>query len=73
MSNKPWIESYPAGVPKSIDADKYGSLAELFVESRSKYSDLPAYENMGKIISFEELGELSDRFASYFQNDLGGF
>ncbi|MAE85477.1 MAG: long-chain-fatty-acid--CoA ligase [Flammeovirgaceae bacterium] len=71
MSNKPWIESYPAGVPKSIDADKYGSLAELFVESRSKYSDLPAYENMGKIISFEELGELSDRFASYFQNDLG--
>ncbi|WP_258099290.1 AMP-binding protein [Marinoscillum pacificum] len=71
MSNKPWLESYPAGVPQSIDADKYGSLADLFTESRRKYNSLPAYENMGKIISFEELGELSDRFASYFQNDLG--
>lgn len=71
MSKQPWLSTYPEGVPKSIDADKYSSLAELFVESRSKYANRPAYENMGKVITFEELGELSDRFASYLQNDLG--
>ncbi|WP_421877692.1 AMP-binding protein [Marinoscillum sp.] len=71
MSKQPWLSTYPEGVPKSIDADKYSSLAELFIESRSKYANRPAYENMGKVITFEELGELSDRFASYLQNDLG--
>ncbi|MEQ9307117.1 MAG: AMP-binding protein, partial [Marinoscillum sp.] len=71
MSNKPWLNAYPAGVPKTIDADKYKSLADLFVESREKYGDKPAYENMGKVLSFEELGGLSDRFAAYLQNDLG--
>lgn len=71
MSNEPWLNAYPAGVPKTIDADKYKSLADLFVESREKYGDKPAYENMGKVLSFEELGGLSDRFAAYLQNDLG--
>lgn len=71
MSKQPWLASYPEGVSKSIDADKYKSLADLFIESRSKYGDRPAYENMGKVITFEELGHLSDRFASYLQNDLG--
>lgn len=70
MSDKPWLASYPAGVPHTIDADKYSSLAELFVESRSKFGHLPAYENMGKVLTFDELGALSDHFASYLQNEL---
>ncbi|MEQ8473770.1 MAG: AMP-binding protein [Marinoscillum sp.] len=71
MSDKPWLNTYPTGVPKTIDADKYKSLADLFIESRRKYADRPAYENMGKVLTFDELGELSDRFAAYLQNDLG--
>ncbi len=70
MSDRPWLSSYPKGVPQTIDADKYSSLPELFVESRSKYGSKPAYENMGKQITFEELGVLSDQFASYLQNVL---
>ncbi|MEQ8581447.1 MAG: AMP-binding protein [Marinoscillum sp.] len=70
MSDRPWLSSYPKGVPQSIDADKYTSLPELFVESRSRYGSKPAYENMGKQITFEELGVLSDQFASYLQHVL---
>lgn len=70
MSERPWLSSYPQGVPKTINADKYQSLADLFIESRKRFADRPAYENMGKVITFEELGVLSDQFASYLQNDL---
>ncbi len=70
MENRPWLSSYPEGIPHTIDADKYESLTELFIESRRKFGSKPAYENMGKVISFEELGQLSDDFASYLQNDL---
>lgn len=71
MNNQPWLENYPKGVPHSIDADKYKNLLELFEETKTKFSHLPAYENMGKIISFGELDALSDQFASFLQNELG--
>ncbi len=70
MSSRPWLSSYPEGIPHSIDVNKYSSLAELFVESRQRFGSLPAYENMGKVITFEELGKLSDDFASYLLYDL---
>lgn len=70
MSSKPWLSSYPAGVPESINVDRYSSLAQLFTESREKFGNITAYENMGKRITFEELGVLSDQFASYLQNVL---
>jgi long-chain acyl-CoA synthetase len=70
MSQKPWIENYPLGVPKNINADRYESLPAMFLESKNKYADRPAYENMGKVISFAELDELSNNFASYLQNVL---
>lgn len=71
MNNQPWLDNYPAGVPKSIDADRYKNLPELFSEAREKYADKEAYENMGKIITFKELDELSTAFGAYLQNDLG--
>lgn len=70
MSKQPWIENYPAGVPQTIDADRYKNLPDLFEQAKSNFSDRPAYENMGKVISFTELDQQSDRFASYLQNVL---
>lgn len=71
MNKQPWLENYPSGVPKSIDADKYKNLPELFAEAREKFADKEAYENMGKIITFKELDDLSTAFGAYLQNDLG--
>ena len=71
MSNQPWLANYHPDVPKSIDAEKYNSLPDLFAETKEKFSDKEAYENMGKILSFGELDTLSTNFAAYLQKDLG--
>lgn len=70
MSNRPWIQSYPSGVPHTIDMERYSSLADLFDESKQRFGESPAYENMGKVITFNELAQLSDQFASYLLNVL---
>lgn len=71
MNNQPWLDNYPKGVPHSINADKYQNLPELFMEATDRFHDKPAYENMGKIINFRELDDLSDAFAAFLQKGLG--
>lgn len=70
MKNYPWFKNYPGGIRKEINPDIYNSLTELLEESFEKYGDAPAFENMGKVLSFREFKELSTHFASYLQNDL---
>ncbi len=71
MENRPWLNSYPPGIPHEINADSYSSLIEYFNECIQKYKDLPAYVNMGKTLSFRELDIESDKFASYLQHVAG--
>lgn len=66
----PWFHNYPESVPKEIDPNHYNSLIDLFEECFEKYSDLPAFECMGKVISFRELDRLSEQFAAYLQQEL---
>lgn len=71
MNKQPWLQNYPKGVSNSIDADRYKNLPELFVEATERFGGRPAYENMGKVISFNELDVLSTNFATFLQKDLG--
>ncbi len=71
MSNAPWIANYPEQVPKTIDPDKYPSLAALLEDSFDRFTDLDAYESMGKSLSYGKMELFSRKFASYFQNNLG--
>ncbi len=71
MKDYPWFKNYPEGVPHEIDPDIYNSIVELLEESFDKYGDSPAFENMGKSLSFNDVKRLSSDFASYLQNDLG--
>lgn len=71
MSNYPWLENYPKDVEKDIDVNAYESLAELFSEAFREYADKPAFENMGKILTFRDVEKLSDDFASYLVNVVG--
>ncbi len=66
----PWYKNYPTSVPEEIDPGHYNSLVDLFEECFEKYSDLPAFECMGKAISFRELDKLSEQFAAYLQQEL---
>lgn len=68
---KVWLKHYPADVPAEIDADHYSSLIEVFENATTNYADQPAFINMGKVMTFRKLEELSRAFAAYLQNELG--
>ena len=63
-----WLKSYPAGVPADIDPGQYRSLIELFDANIAKYRDRPAFTNMGKTMSFDELDKRSRDFGAWLQS-----
>jgi long-chain acyl-CoA synthetase len=62
-----WFKNYAQGVPQEIDPGRYNSVLELFEESVEKFNQAPAFENMGKSITFQELDQLSAQFAAFLQ------
>lgn len=69
-SNRPWLAHYPKGVPAEIDLDEFQSIVALLDNCFDKFRHRPAYTNMGRTISYGELDELSQQFASFLVNDL---
>ena len=67
MTERPWLSSYPQGVPADIDPSQYSSLVALMEESFAKYADRTAYSFMGKDISYAETDKQSRAFAGYLQ------
>jgi len=63
--NRPWLKQYPSGVPANIDPDMYENLVEMFEETFEKYRKLPAFQCMGKSITFDQLDRMSTQFGSY--------
>ena len=68
MTERPWLATYPQGVPTDIDAAQYTSLVALMDEAFRQYSDRVAYSFMGKDISFAETDQLSRTMAAYLQS-----
>ena len=46
MTEKPWLKSYPPGVPEFADIDAYNSVVEVFEESIERFRDNVAYVSM---------------------------
>ncbi|WP_419147581.1 long-chain-fatty-acid--CoA ligase FadD [Pseudoalteromonas 'SMAR'] len=67
---KIWLKRYPEGMPESIDPEHYNSLLEVFEKSFADYADFPAYTNMGKTLTYQQVDEKTKAIASYLQNDL---
>ncbi|MDH5388288.1 MAG: AMP-binding protein [Gammaproteobacteria bacterium] len=68
---KPWLNSYPDGIPENISIDEYASIAEVFDQSVEKFSDLPAFSNFGKSLSYLEIKTYTDQLGAYLINELG--
>ncbi|AJC44638.1 long-chain fatty acid--CoA ligase [Xanthomonas sacchari] len=68
--DRPWLQSYPAGVGADINVDEYRSVAAVFESSVAKFGDRPAYCNFGKTLTYREAGELARRFAGYLLGEL---
>ncbi|CAH2807073.1 MAG: Long-chain-fatty-acid--CoA ligase (EC [uncultured Caballeronia sp.] len=64
---KPWLKSYPAGVPAEIDASAYRSVPELLEESCRANRDRRAFICMGQAITYDELDTMSRKLAAWFQ------
>ena len=69
---KVWLKSYEPGVPSSIEEgiNQYDSIMQMIEESIVKFNTLEAFNCMGKGLTFQEVDELSLKFASYLQNNL---
>lgn len=67
---KPWFSSYQKGVPHTINEKEYSSIVDILESSFKKFADRPAFNCMGKTLTFGELDQLSQKFASYLQNVL---
>lgn len=68
MNTFPWLKQYPKEVSPEINADKYASLLDFYEECIENYRDLPAFENMGKCLSFIETDRLATCFAAFIQH-----
>lgn len=66
--DKPWLNSYPEGVPHQVDGAQFESLNDLFAQSFNQYGSRLAFDCMGKKITYKELDELSWQFAAYLQS-----
>ena len=69
--NKPWLESYPEGVPHNIPESSLKPLSQIMEEAYQKFSDKKSFTCMGKSYTFAEMKSLSNKIADYFQGTLG--
>jgi long-chain acyl-CoA synthetase len=67
---RPWLKSYPPGVPATIDLSGYNSIVDVLEQSCTKYKDRMAYHNMGAEITYADLDYLTRNFAAALQ-DMG--
>ena len=67
MTDRPWLSSYPEGVPADIDVTQYTSLVALMEESFTRYADRVAYSFMGKDVTYAETDKSSAALAAYLQ------
>lgn len=67
MSDRPWLDSYPDGVPADLDFTQYQSLVALMQEAFTRHARRPAYSFMGKEVTFAEVDAQSRALAGYLQ------
>jgi long-chain acyl-CoA synthetase len=62
---RPWLAQYSKGVPAEIDLQQYRNIVSVLEDSCERYRQRPAFENMGKQISYDDLDRLSYQFACH--------
>lgn len=68
--DKPWLQSYPSGVPAQVDVDRYATLADLLEQAYGRHAAKQAYVFMGKHWTFADVDRASAQFAAYLQHEL---
>lgn len=66
-----WLEYYPAEIPRTINPDEFSSVADLYRRCIKRFSQRPAFSNMGTTLNYEELGKKSTAIAAFLTQKLG--
>ncbi|MCC5864908.1 MAG: AMP-binding protein [Wenzhouxiangella sp.] len=67
MSEKPWLEQYPANVPADIDMTEFDSVVQVVEQSCKAYADKVAYVNFGASLSYRQVDDYSRAFGARLQ------
>ncbi len=65
--SKPWLQSYPPGVPAMVDTTVYKSLVELLEEAFHKHALRDAAVCMDQRLSFGQIDEMSAAVGAWLQ------
>ena len=65
---KPWLASYPEGVPREAPTLPHASIGAMLEESFSSFADRPAFSCLGKSMSYRELDERSRAMGAYLRS-----
>ena len=66
-AHRPWLQSYPPGVPASIDAEQYRSLTQLLEESLKKHAARPFSVCFDRWMTYGELDARSTALGAWLQ------
>ena len=66
-----WRRDYPPEIPGEIDPDSLRSLKAMFEDACRDHAASPAVSNMGRTLTYAELGEYSRRFGAWLQRQAG--
>jgi long-chain acyl-CoA synthetase len=67
MDQKPWLKSYPPGVPHEIDPGQYTSVTQLLEESFRKNAARPFSVCMERWMTYRQVDELSKCLGAWLQ------
>jgi long-chain acyl-CoA synthetase len=67
---RPWLASYPPGMPATIDADRYPSITAMLKEACRTFASKPAYTQFGHDNTYGDIDRLSRDFAAYLTGHL---
>ncbi|MBV8503699.1 MAG: long-chain-fatty-acid--CoA ligase [Paucibacter sp.] len=66
--SRPWIKSYPPGVPAEVDCSAYGSLVEMLDESCRRFARRDVAAFMGKRQTYAEMDAMSRSLGAWLQS-----
>jgi long-chain acyl-CoA synthetase len=66
--DKPWLKSYPPGVPAEVEVPPDASLARMLEEAFRQHAQRDAADFMGKRLRFKELDQLSQALGAWLQS-----
>jgi long-chain acyl-CoA synthetase len=70
-TQRPWLANYPSGVPAEIDLSEFSSVVAVLESACERFRNRPAFSNMGKQLSYDDVDRLSRQFAAFLTGDLG--